>query len=248
MIHETTRTLGAVLIVSRDDIATNTISSALREHGLSIEVRGSSALALDQVSRRKFEAVVVDLALEQEAFTFLRQARSSASNRTMVAFALTKGENATALALQQGFSFVFERPLRPDSINHTLRVAYAMIVRERRRYFRYPITVPVVLTKKKTNQLYGRTINVSERGMALSIGSRLATGDETVADFTLQEPLLRVTAESRVCWNNERGEAGLSFLFLPYGIASDLQLWLAAKLKGYLPVTIADKFPDSERS
>jgi DNA-binding response OmpR family regulator len=242
------RTFGTVLMVSRDDSATNQIADALREHGLFVEVSGSVPLALDRINRRKFEAVVVDSSLEQEAFTFLRGARASPSNRTTVAFALTTGNAATTLALQQGFSFVFERPLTPDSINHTLRVAYGLIVRERRRYFRYPIVVPVVLTKKKTLQIFGRTINISEHGMALSSETKLTAGDEAVADFTLQEPTLQVNAEARVCWNNDRGEAGLSFLFLPFHIASDLQSWLAAKLEESLPEAVAAKFGHVDRS
>ncbi len=248
MIHDAARTLGMVLVVSRDDIATTQISSALREHGLSIEVSSSVPLALDRINRRKFEAVVVDSALEEDALTCLQGVRASPSNRTVVAFALSTGKNATAHALQQGFSLVFERPLTPDSINHTLRVAYGLIVRERRRYFRYPIVVPIVLTRKKTVQVHGRTINVSERGLALSSESPLAAGEEAVAGFTLQTPILPVRAECRVCWNNEKGEAGLSFLFLSANSASDLQAWLAVKLEGYLPGAVAEKFRRSDPS
>src|SRR5579872_7459664 len=242
------RNVAKALIVSQDEIATQQIASALCEHGLSVEISMSGPLAFNRIARHKFEAVIIDSAVDGGMVWLLDKLRSSASNRTAVAFALTTGKTATALALNQGFSFVFERPLTPDSINHTLRVAYGLIVRERRRYFRYPIVVPVVLTKKKTLQIFGRTINISEHGMALSSETKLTAGDEAVADFTLQEPTLQVNAEARVCWNNDRGEAGLSFLFLPFHIASDLQSWLAAKLEESLPEAVAAKFGHVDRS
>jgi hypothetical protein len=117
----------------------------------------------------------------------------------------------------------------PDSIRHTLRVAYGMIVRERRRYFRYPVVVPAVLNRRVAPEVFGRTINISERGVALRASPLLAPGSEGTAQFTLPDPPLRITAESKVCWNNEKGEMGLSFLFLPFDIASELQSWLAQK-------------------
>ena len=38
---------------------------------------------------------------------------------------------------------------------------------------------------------------------------------EVTIQFTLTNPQLALTAECKVCWTNERGQSGLSFLFLP---------------------------------
>jgi hypothetical protein len=58
-----------------------------------------------------------------------------------------------------------------------------MIVRERRRYFRYPISVPAAASKKGELEILGETVNVSERGVAFS-GSNAAWtrrgGDDAV--------------------------------------------------------------------
>ena len=48
---------------------------------------------------------------------FLQQIRNSASNRTAVTFAITSDQNDTSFALKQGFSFVLEHPLSPESHN-----------------------------------------------------------------------------------------------------------------------------------
>jgi len=209
---------------------------------LQFETTVHNLVALDRIGREKFEAVVVDLAIGNPVSGFLQQIRQSASNRTAVVFAITSNSDETTDALKQGFRFVLERPLTPESIGHTLKVAYGLIVRERRRYFRYPVVVPVVLNRKAAPEVYGRTVNVSECGMALSTSTPLPPGLEGTAQFTLPDLPLQVTAESRVCWNNAKGEAGLSFLFMPFDIASELQAWLAGKLEEQLPDTVTDRF------
>jgi DNA-binding NarL/FixJ family response regulator len=247
MSETESREVGTVLVISCDSVASGQIGDALKHHALRVEMSVDTSTALDRISRQKFEAIVVDLAIGERVNGFLRQIRASASSRTAVAFAITGDSNETRHALKQGFSFALERPLSPESIGHTLKVAYGLIVRERRRYFRYPVVVPVVLNRKTESEVYGRSVNVSECDMALSTSTALAPGLEGTVQFTLPD-LAQITAESRVCWNNAKGEAGLLFLFMPMNIASELQAWLAGKLEEQLPQTVADRFRRPEFS
>ena len=234
--------LGKVLMVSLDPVATRQITEAMRQLAMDVEVCVAVTAASERLSRRKFDAVVVDLSLGGEAAVYLEQVRSFPSSRTAVIFALTSGSPETARALKYGASFVLQRPLTQDSIKHTLKVAYGLILRERRRYFRYPIAVPAVLLRKGEPEVFGRTVDVSERGMAFSATTALPTGSEATAQFTLPDPPLQITAQSKVCWNNAKGEAGLSFLFLPFDLASGLQAWLAQRLEEQLPQAVTNKF------
>jgi CheY-like chemotaxis protein len=245
MPHSETRSIATVLIVSPDAMACRQISDVLQEHALSVEVFGDPSIALHYLSQRKFEAVVVDSTLEDQATAFFRQIRGSALNRTAVAFALTRGSQETTAALRDGFSFVLERPLTTESISHTLKVAYGMIVRERRRYFRYPVSVPAVLSRKNAPEVFARTVNVSENGLSLRASVPLPPGSEGTVQFTLPEPPLQITAESKVCWNDGEGCAGLVFLFFPSDQASQLQAWLAQKLEEQLPQLVTEKFRPS---
>ena len=233
MSYDDHNKLGTALFVSRDEAANRLITGVMLEHRIAIENSADLSGALDRLSRHKFEAVVIDFSLGEQATTSLQKLRSS-SNRTAVSFALTNGSHETTRALNQGFRFVLERPLTTKSIQHTLRVAYGLIVRERRRYFRYSISVPVVFSPKGEASVYGRTINISEGGLAISSSPPLTLGGEGTALFTLPDPSLRVTAECRVCWNKESGDAGLAFMSLPFEVASELQTWLAQKLEGQL--------------
>jgi ActR/RegA family two-component response regulator len=238
--------VGTVLLVSRDCAASERITEVLQGQALSVESSVDTSAGLQRLNRRKFEAVVVDLSIGEQANSFLQQIRTSASNRTAVCFAITSSSHQTARALKQGFSFALEKPLTVESISHTLKVAYGLIVRERRRYFRYPIVVPVALSVKVSPPpeiIYGRTVNVSEGGMAVSTPISITRGLQGTAQCTLPDTSpLRITAEFKACWNKANGECGLSFLFVPFDVASALQAWLARKLEEQLPQAVADRF------
>ncbi|MBV8052356.1 MAG: PilZ domain-containing protein [Acidobacteriaceae bacterium] len=234
-------TVGNILVVSPDHGVVGQISEILREHALAVAAVHSASVALDRLHHNKFEAVIIDWQLDQ-AVACLHRVRSSPANRTAVALALTRDSEETTKALRQGFSFVLERPLSPESIRHTLKVAYGLIVRERRRYFRYPVIVPVVLSRKNAPEVFGRTVNVSENGMALRSSVPLVRDLEGMVQFTLPDPALQITAEAKVCWNDERGNSGLQFLFMPSDLASHLQSWLGQKLEEELPQAVAEKF------
>ncbi|HZP62953.1 MAG TPA: PilZ domain-containing protein [Terriglobales bacterium] len=237
MITEADRQkLGRALVASRDGAATDQIGEAMRAHEMFVDVSMDLASAWDKLSRRKYEALVVDCSLDHRAFSFLQQVRNCAANRTAVTFAITDDQRDTGLALKHGYAFALERPLSAESISHTLRVAYGLIVRERRRYFRYPVMVPAVLSRKGSSEIYGRTINISEGGLALHTSIALEAGLEASLEFTLPDPKLRIKTDARVCWYNDDGKTGLSFVGMAFDLTSALNQWLALKLEQELPV------------
>jgi len=232
--------LGNALVASRDGTATHLVGEAMQGREMFVDVSPDLSSAWEKLNRRKYEALVVDCALGHQAFCFLQQVRNCAANRTAVTFAITDDQTDTGLALRHGYAFALERPLTTESIAHTLRVAYGLIVRERRRYFRYSIVVPAVLSRKGTSEIYGRTINISEGGLALHTSVRLETGLEANLEFTLPDPKLRIKTDARVCWQkDDDGKTGLSFVGMPFDLTSALNQWLALKLEQELPLQSA---------
>lgn len=227
--------IGTALIVSEDAVATRYLAEAMQELALSVEVCIKVSDALDRVKHSKLEVCVIDFLLGSQATRFLEQVRASASNRTAITFAITSSSSETAQVLKRGSSFALERPLTSDSIRHTFNAAYGLIVRERRRYFRCPISVPAAASGKGESEVFGKTVNVSERGMAISTSTPLMPGAEVTMQFTLTNPQLAITAECKVCWRNNKGQSGLSFLFLPSNLGSDLQAWLGRRLEQQVP-------------
>jgi len=239
--------IGKVLLVSDDAAAIGQITESLQRLAVSVQVCHEVAAALDLVNQRKFEAVMVDCRLGERATTFLEKVRQSASNQTAVTFAISDSQDESSAAFRAGSSFVLARPLTADAISRTINAAYGLIVRERRRYFRCPIMIPVAMQYKGEPEVSGQTVNVSERGMALSIPVALSPGNEVTVQFTLPD-LPPIAALSKVCWSNEKGQAGLLFLSLSATESSNLQGWLARQLEKQLPSSVAEKFRQPDRS
>ena len=231
----TAHLIGTALIVSEDAMATRQLTEAMQELALSVEVCIKVSDGLDRVKHSRPEVCVIDFSLGNEAIHFLEQVRGSVSNRTAVTFAITSSSADTARALKAGSSFALQRPLTLDSIRQTLNAACGSIVRERRRHFRYSISVPAAASRKGESEAFGRTINISEGGMAFSTSTPLMPGSEVTMQFTLTKPELAITADCKVCWRNDKGQSGLSFLFLPSNLSSELQAWLARRLEEQLP-------------
>jgi len=233
----TAKLIGTALIVSEDAVATRQLAEAMQELALSVEVCIKVSDSLDRVNHSKLEVAFIDFSLGN----VLQQVRGSASHRNAVTFAITGNSAETEYALRAG-STLRSRPLTFDSIRRTLNAAYGLIVRERRRYFRYPISLPATASRKGESEVFGRTVNISERGVALSTSAPLMPGTEVTIQFTLTNPQLAITADCKVCWHNDKGQSGLLFLFLPSNLSSELQAWLARRLEEQLPDPVTQRF------
>jgi len=158
--------IGLVLLASDDPVTIQQFTHALEELFISPDVCREVPAAVGLLNRRKFDAVIVDLQLGEQAGLILDEARLSPSNRKTVTFAIS-GSDAEGTAFRKKTAFVFERPLSAKSIGNTLKPAYGLILRERRRYFRCPLSIPVVILRRAKPEVRCNSVNISEGGMAL---------------------------------------------------------------------------------
>lgn len=237
---------GTALVVSEDMAVIEQLSKPLQQFAIEIRVCSDLDKAAEMLDSRKFEAVIIDLVLGYRATRLLQHVHESPSNRTAVTFAITSSREEAGLALQRGAHFLLERPLSAESLAHTVRAAYGSILRERRRYFRYPITVPVLVRRSGNPQLPGQMVNVSERGVALKTPVSLVAGSDASVQFVLPDLSVPINAEAKVCWSNELGHAGLQFMALPADAGSKLSTWLAERLEQQLPKNVTEKFGPSK--
>jgi ActR/RegA family two-component response regulator len=225
---------GKMLLVSPSSLTMYQLAKSAHRFDMSVQVCTEVRTALDLVNRQKFDAVTVDLTLGQHATAILRETRSSPANRTAVAFAISSTLDQSADAFRAGSSFVLERPLSLDSIRRTLHAAHGLILRERRRYFRCPISIPVSVQQEGASPVYGETTDISEGGMAVHLLTPLKPGVEGTAQFTLPNTPVPIRAQANICWCDEKGHAGLQFQSLSARDNSELQQWVAGKFEKHL--------------
>lgn len=230
-----------VLLVSKDPDMIEQLGQSMQQLALSSEICAEVPSAMVLLNKRKFDAVIVDLQAGSQANAVLGQVRRSPSNRTSVIFAVSGSDAETASAFKAGCNFVMRRPLSPSSIGKSLKVAYGLILRERRRYFRCPVVIPVAICRAGMAEIHGQTVNMSEGGIAIAITAALLPGVKVQVHFTLPGHENELVAGAAICWC-KKTSLGLQFTSLPSHVTSELQEWLLCRLEESLPESIADLF------
>jgi CheY-like chemotaxis protein len=238
--------VGVALLVSADPVTIQQFSHALQELSISPDVCQEVPAAVGLLNRRKFDAVIVDLQLGEQSGLILDEVHLSPSNRTAVTFAIS-GSDAEGTAFRKRSEFVFERPLSTQSIRSALKPAYGLILRERRRYFRCPISIPVTVLRRNIPEVRCQGVNISAGGMALSTFVPLKIGEDVQIQFTLPDHKGPFVAESTICWL-KTGHLGVRFVSLSKEHKSELQEWLSRKLEEALPESVASQFQKAESS
>jgi diguanylate cyclase (GGDEF)-like protein/PAS domain S-box-containing protein len=238
--------IGLALLVSADPVTIQQFSLALRELSISPDACQDAASAGLLLKSRKFDAVIVDLQLGEQSGHILDEARLSPSNRTAVTFGIGDNDAKVTSAFRKKSQFVFERPLSAQSIHKTLKPAYGLILRERRRYFRYPVSIPVIIRSESIQEVWCNSVNISGGGMALSTQVPLLPGESVRVQFTLPDHTVPFFAESTICWS-KTGHLGVRFVSISDEQKSELQVWLSQKLEETLPEFVAEQFRKEER-
>jgi CheY-like chemotaxis protein len=233
-------------LVSADPVTIQQFSLALRELSISPDACQDAASAGLLLKRRKFDAVIIDLQLGEQSGLILDEVRLSASNRTAVSFGIGDNDAEATAAFRKKSQFVFERPLSPQSIHKTLKPAYGLILSERRRYFRCPVSIPVIIQRENRDDIRCNTVNISAGGMSLSTNVPLVPGESVRIQFTLPDHETPLLTGSMLCWS-KAGHLGVRFVSMSDKDKSELQVWLTQKLEETLPKIVAGQFRKAEQ-
>src|SRR5712692_6904741 len=101
--------------------------------------------AMRKLCQSKFEGLIVDFELGDDGLRLLGRLSGLTSNRRAVSFAIVTDERQAASAFQAPATFVLQRPFDTPVVVRTLRAARPMMFRERRRDYRYPIEVRMLI-------------------------------------------------------------------------------------------------------
>ena len=234
--------VATALIISDDEATIRQLHEAMQQFAIAAEVCRDAGLALQSLHQRHFEAVVVDLKMYQAA-EIIEKIRHCPSNQTATIFALTQGPGSeSASVFTARANFVLERPISGESLGRSLKAAYGIIMRERRRYFRCPVTLAVAVRNPEGQETEYETINISESGMAISTPVSEKPAPQVTLGFILPDTHARFVLQAKTCWCDGKGHTGLQFLNPSREQKSELQGWLAHRLEEVLPEAVASKF------
>src|SRR5580698_4545442 len=186
------------LLISRDAALLGVLRPVLEKISIDLQVCAGGPPGNDLLAKRKFDAVIIDCDDVQNGFDLLRTLRQTESNAKTVSFAVVNGKTTTQEAFQSGANFVLQKPLTPLHAARCFNAALNFMVRERRRYFRHPIDMPLRISLANNQELTATSTNISEGGMAIRTVSKLPKDTRARFRFTLPETNLSFDLKGQI--------------------------------------------------
>jgi len=213
-----------MLLLTADPLLVNVFTDISREIGVEAESVGDSDRFSQRLSSAQYEGLVLDFDTVPAVIPVLVRVRE-ASSRSAAVFAVASG-NSRDRALEDGAHFLLQRPIGAVEIRRILDTAYDLMHGSRRRYFRCPAELPVVLrliTSKRTFQCV--TMNVSSNGIAVKTPVPLNLAETMDLALVLPE-IGTVYATGLVIWDDKHGKCGLKVHCSGPEMREKLDSWL----------------------
>ena len=240
------------LLLSQDPELVSVLRPTLEELSIDVEICQEARIGADMLVSDKFDAVIVDCDDLNGGLAVLQGLRSTPGNKNSVAFAILNGKRTTTQeAFGMGANFVLQKPITTLNASRCFHAALNFMLKERRRYFRQPINMPVDVIVEG-NVLKATSTNISEGGMALMLRRALPKGATPSVKFCLPHTDVPIEAEAQVAWADVKGLVGLRFHQVPKAVQQQLERWLDARIEEEFPGTkdrlASTAAPASERS
>jgi len=214
------------VLVSNDYAAVNAVAAGVKKYGGKFVLVPAAEAARDHLNRRKIDGVFVDLEVPG-ALGLIESIRKGTSNSNVVIFACVRSSREYTSTLNAGANFLLRKPLVEDGVALHIVIAKELLVRERRRYFRHPVNLSVVLKEGDVEQR-ARMTNLSEGGMA--VHTIKPPKHAAVVDFAFELPLgISIKGKGRVAWINTEGMVGIALQAFHGKGKEYLEAWLAAQ-------------------
>jgi DNA-binding response OmpR family regulator len=214
------------VLVSSDYATMNAVSGGVKKYGAKFILVPTAEAARDCLKRRKIDGVFVDLDVPG-ALGVIEAVRKGTSNNKVVIFACVADAKENTLTLSAGANFLLRKPLNEDGVALHITIAKELLERERRRYFRHAVNLPVVLKDGEVEQ-HARMTDLSEGGMAVRTAKALRHA--SVIDFEFDLSMgASVSGKGQVAWMNTEGLAGIILQSFRGMGREHLEAWLTVQ-------------------
>ena len=209
------------LVLCSDEKIVRVLRRVLSDLEVAVQHCRNAETAIAHLTRKRFEAVIVDCEDALTAAEVLKSLRLAPGNKRAVAVAIIGGQTGLRAAFEMGAHFVLYKPVSMERAKVSFRAAHSLMKRERRRNLRIPIQIPVRFGKGQT----AMTIDLSEGGLAVKVPRKSIQGDLRLS-FTIPDSDAVITADAQVAWESNTGQTGIRFVDLPSESRQQLKAWL----------------------
>jgi ActR/RegA family two-component response regulator len=214
------------LLVSNDYATLTAVSGGMKKYGAKFDLVPTAEAAREFLVRKRIDGLFVDMQVPG-ALELIEAVRKGSSNGKAAIFACIQSAAQTTATLNAGANFVLRAPLSVDGVSLHITIAKDIMMQERRRFFRHPVSLALSL-KDGEGEQRGRIINLSEGGMA--VRAARALNQWSVIQFGFELSLgVEINGKGQVAWTSSEGMAGILFQTLQGMGRGHLGAWLAGR-------------------
>src|SRR5215470_16664015 len=115
------------LLFCPDEKAARLVAQVLSELEFTVTLANDARQAAQRLADEHFDALVVDIANEQDAALLFKSARDSEVNHSALSVAVVEGQTGVAKAFRIGANLVLTKPINIEQSKGTLRVARGLL-------------------------------------------------------------------------------------------------------------------------
>jgi CheY-like chemotaxis protein len=209
-----------------DATSFHVLSTAIHDVQSRLTRAPSATTAMEYIARRKVDGIVIDMHMPG-AMDLLALVHHAGLHRPSVIFACIGSPQEAIVALHAGANFVLKSPLNPWAVAESFAAAMRRMIAERRRFFRYPLMVPVSLTFNGIRE-HAIMANLSEGGM--SVWNLVPHAARTALDFSFTLPYGGIIqGQAEISWTDGEATSGICFHVLPEQSSKHLFGWLSRR-------------------
>src|SRR5277367_451981 len=172
------------LLFTSDSQVLCVMNQILESFAIATEICSELDPALDAVTHRRLDAVIVDWDGVPDPTRIVRATRKSSPNSNSTIVAMVSGRSETH-ALLVGANFMIHKPTNEEHARRCMRAAYGTMLQNRRRSARVSVDIPVIARVVDVGAIEARISDLSVGGLALQCKQTLQVDQEVLAQFAL---------------------------------------------------------------
>jgi hypothetical protein len=213
--------------VSDDLILRSEARSVLDEAHITCTCSGTLGFK-KAISSGKFDAVLLDIPSAQKTTQAIETVRTGKVNRYSIILAMTSESESESDTLGAGANFAIQRSTcGRDGLKKAIQSAHALILRERRRYERHPVSISVELLCHGRSVI-ARMLDISEQGACLECPFPISASSLQLS-FFLPGVIPPLKMAGVLAWTREH-KAGIQFTSFTDLSHRRLSEWLTNRL------------------
>jgi hypothetical protein len=216
------------LLLSSDERTVRVLRRVLSDLEIDVEHCSNVDEAIRQITRQRFEAIIVDGANAEEASSVFQGAKAAPVNKRALGIVLVESTVGLKGGFEMGAHFVLHKPLAVERAKASFRAVRALMKRERRLQLRIAVQIPVECFG--AGRYKATTVDLCEGGMAIQFIGRVAK--ENALRFSLDLPGMdgKLELQGELAWEGNGDHAGVRFKDATDEDRSILRQWLNSQL------------------